>query len=135
MTDTVETLTGRLNGIMSAYQSALARAKKAEDDATALRASLAADLRYANLRPDAMIAVPPVGPTVYVLRDATNIVLYVGMTDNVVARLGQHAMDKPWWPNVVTADVFKCPTRAEAARLERQLIAFLAPLHNIVGLS
>jgi len=123
----------RLNGMMSAYQKALAQTKAAEDDAARLRAALAAEQTFANLRPDAILTVPATGPAVYVLRSATTV-LYVGMTDSVMARIGQHAIDKPWWPEVVTADIYNCESRGEAAKFERQLIAFLGPLHNVIGM-
>lgn len=70
--------------------------------------------------------------TVYVLRDAEDRVLYIGLTSRLdMSRMAQHANTKAWWRDVKTAELHHCSTRYLARRLETVLIQDLAPIHNV----
>jgi predicted GIY-YIG superfamily endonuclease len=75
------------------------------------------------------------GFAVYRLFDAAGVLLYIGATKNVKARMYGHGQDKPWWPEVV-----KTATRVEwfesvedAARAEHEAILSERPVHNRAG--
>lgn len=71
------------------------------------------------------------GTTVlYRLFDADSKLLYVGISHHPRTRFGQHAADKPWWPDVVNASFDWYSTRAEAMLREQIAIENEAPLHN-----
>jgi predicted GIY-YIG superfamily endonuclease len=65
---------------------------------------------------------------------ADGSLLYVGVTNNMKARLGQHAADKPWWPQVARKTVGWHATRAEALAAESAAIKTEHPAHNIAGI-
>lgn len=77
----------------------------------------------------------PTTPTaLYRLRSGSNDLLYVGISGNPPKRWLQHAVDKPWWPQVdvsnSTTEWFG--TRDEALAMEALAIKSERPLHNIV---
>ena len=69
--------------------------------------------------------------SVYEFFDANDELLYVGVTNGLPHRLGQHDADKPWWTAVVRVEVEHYETRADALDRERTLIQSLRPLHNV----
>lgn len=87
---------------------------------------------------------PHLGHCVYRFLDAESAVLYVGSTGNVWYRIGQHAAERPWWPEVdwvrtlvECVSEISCPGRpcrlaehAEMISYETSLIQGLQPRHN-----
>lgn len=57
--------------------------------------------------------------------------LYVGVSFNAGSRATQHAMDKPWWPEVATIKVehLSCG-REDALALEKRTIQSDRPMYN-----
>lgn len=68
---------------------------------------------------------------VYEAYDAEGTLLYVGITDNVTARLKAHSHGKEWWSQVdqITTESFSSRTLALAAEAER--IRTRRPRYNI----
>lgn len=58
--------------------------------------------------------------------------LYIGISVNAVARLGQHRK-KTWFPRIATITVQKFETYAEAEIAELRAICYEGPIHNIKG--
>jgi len=87
---------------------------------------------------------PSLGHCVYRFFDAEGVLLYVGSTGNVWYRIGQHAAERPWWPEVAwdrtiveCVSETRCPGRpcrllvhAEMLSYETRLIKDLRPRHN-----
>ncbi|NUV65673.1 GIY-YIG nuclease family protein [Streptomyces sp. CAI-121] len=73
----------------------------------------------------------PQGRTaLYRLYDATDRLLYVGISNNPRLRWASHAADKAWWVDVVVREVEWFPERAQAEAEEARLIGSLTPLWN-----
>ncbi len=79
-----------------------------------------------------ILPVPP-GHGVYIASSA-GVVVYVGYSSNIQARLGQHAMTSEWWHIVTAIDVQWVGTsgrdRGQALSLERELIDEHQPNYN-----
>lgn len=56
--------------------------------------------------------------------------LYVGVTFSPAVRMAQHAVEQPWWPEVVRKTMAWYPTRAEAAAAETAAIRTECPKYN-----
>jgi predicted GIY-YIG superfamily endonuclease len=69
---------------------------------------------------------------VYRMFDPSGRLLYVGVTGNIAARLGDHA-EKRWFPLVTTISLEWFPTRADAASAERRAIETECPMLNKAG--
>lgn len=69
--------------------------------------------------------------TLYRLRDADGALLYVGISQSAMRRLGEHAASKSWWDEVARVDVEHFATRAEAVAAEWRAIGDENPRHNI----
>lgn len=69
---------------------------------------------------------------VYVARDESGAVLYVGMTGSLAARFRAHRKADLWWPQAVSILVEMWPDRAQAASRETILIEQCDPPHNRV---
>lgn len=67
---------------------------------------------------------------VYRLFDANDVLLYVGCTGNLDARLTAHACTKKWWGDVVRHEADWYDTRGEALVAERAAITTEGPLYN-----
>jgi len=65
----------------------------------------------------------------YRLYDDQGRLLYVGRAKDIGKRLAQHNRTKFWWPQVTTIRLAQVPV-AEIARVERELIRGLDPIHN-----
>lgn len=77
-----------------------------------------------------MTGLPDDRPTaVYRFFDASDRLLYVGITYDTVARWKGHAK-KPWWPDAVRRETVWFPTRTEAMIEESRAIRFENPVHN-----
>lgn len=68
----------------------------------------------------------------YRLRDASDQLLYIGVSDAPLRRWVEHSKDKPWWPLVVAFAFEWYDSRAEALRVEARAIKTERPLHNQV---
>ena len=103
------------------------------DSVTALRAD-ALETLVARLSVEAQERVvetlEPAGHYVYVLLQGDQV-LYVGMSSNVLARLGTHTNDRRFLGRLTRVRLIRCKSRAAAIRVEAQLIRALCPLHNI----
>lgn len=74
------------------------------------------------------------GPTfVYRLYDEDDILLYVGVTNNVKSRFEQHADDKYWWGWVQRHRLEEHPNRGAALRAEMDAIRTEHPVFNLSG--
>lgn len=87
---------------------------------------------------------PGLSHCVYRLFSADGTLLYIGSTGNLWYRIGQHAAERPWWPEVAwDRTAVECvsetaclgrPCRmaehTEMLRYEIRLIRNLSPLHN-----
>ena len=70
---------------------------------------------------------------VYRCYDATGALLYVGCTNNPVARLAQHRKSSWWFERTATTRLLVFPNRLYALDRERQAIAEEMPLCNVKG--
>lgn len=93
---------------------------------------------------DPTVQRPDLGHYVYRFHDSEGALLYVGSTGNLWYRIGQHAAEREWWPDVAwdltVAELIsaaRCPGRgcslpghAEMLCYEERLIKELQPRHN-----
>jgi predicted GIY-YIG superfamily endonuclease len=63
--------------------------------------------------------------------DKDGILLYVGISLNHMARLGQHKAASSWFEKIATVTIEQFETRPEALRAETNAIVNEKPLHNI----
>ena len=68
----------------------------------------------------------------YRLYDAGGELLYVGLTDNLGARLDEHANSKPWWGDVTRRTAEWLPSRVEARKAEAAAILNEEPRYNLM---
>lgn len=68
----------------------------------------------------------------YRIHDRHGRLLYVGISNDLARRLGQHAHAKPWWDQIENIQVTHYPNRASVAAAEILAIATEHPLHNVV---
>jgi predicted GIY-YIG superfamily endonuclease len=78
------------------------------------------------------LPIEDIPTAVYRLYDAAGRLLYVGVTDHLRVRLGQHAKDKSWWPEVASRTIAWYGTRQEAEDAETKAIGEEKPIHNKV---
>lgn len=73
------------------------------------------------------------GPTaIYRAYDATDRLLYVGVTSNPVGRFSTHRHKKDWWRSqVVRIELEWLPSRTHAFAAEKVAIATENPIHNV----
>lgn len=62
--------------------------------------------------------------------DHTDVLLYVGITADLSARMKNHAKGKPWWTQIANITVEHFATRQEALDAEKKAIREEKPLHN-----
>lgn len=62
--------------------------------------------------------------------DRTDVLLYVGITMDLGARLKKHRRDKPWWLDIDHITIEHFSSRAEALAAEAEAIRMEGPLHN-----
>jgi predicted GIY-YIG superfamily endonuclease len=68
----------------------------------------------------------------YRLYGTTGELLYVGLTDNLGARLDEHAKSKPWWGEVTRRTAEWLPSRIEARKAEAAAILHEEPRYNLM---
>lgn len=66
----------------------------------------------------------------YRLYDASERLLYVGITNDPKGRWRSHARDKHWWPEVATKRTEWFETRKSAERIEKIEIEDESPVYN-----
>jgi predicted GIY-YIG superfamily endonuclease len=64
--------------------------------------------------------------------DASDVLLYVGITVDIGPRFKKHGSDKPWWGSVDRIEIEHFATRGDASAAERKAIKEEHPLHNVV---
>jgi hypothetical protein len=69
----------------------------------------------------------------YRLFDGEHQLLYVGIGETAASRWRDHRANKPWWDDVVRAEVVWYPTRGEAEAEELRVIKTERPLYNVMG--
>jgi len=69
--------------------------------------------------------------TLYRMFRADGSLLYVGISDQVLARWSSHSRERPWWSEVQRFEVEQFDSRDDALRAEAQAIVDERPLHNI----
>src|SRR5258707_1324603 len=69
---------------------------------------------------------------VYRLYEASDALLYVGVSSNFGRRWKQHAAAQPWWPDVQRLTVDWYPDRPSALSAERVAIKAEVPAHNVM---
>ncbi len=62
--------------------------------------------------------------------DADGVLLYVGLTGNLISRMKQHRSDKPWWIYVRSSTVEHFASRADLVLAEAKAIHDERPLWN-----
>jgi predicted GIY-YIG superfamily endonuclease len=70
---------------------------------------------------------------VYRFYNASHVLLYVGITENLGTRWKSHAKLKPWWPEVAERALVWHPNREAAATEESMAILNEGPLYNVIG--
>lgn len=65
--------------------------------------------------------------------DAAGVLLYVGISLDVIARLSAHANSSHWAGAIARVDITRYPSRKAARLAERHAIRTERPLHNIAG--
>lgn len=60
-----------------------------------------------------------------------NLLLYIGITNNMIRRFGTHGEQKSWHPDVVRVEVEHYPSRQHALSAEAAAIAAEAPIYNV----
>jgi predicted GIY-YIG superfamily endonuclease len=74
--------------------------------------------------------IKPGFTALYRLYDAAGVLLYIGITDDLRARMDQHSRDKDWWPEVARRTVAWYREREDADRAETLAVAAEKPIHN-----
>lgn len=69
--------------------------------------------------------------SLYRFYDASEALLYIGITNSLTRRLNEHHEDKPWYLNVARVTVEHHPTRAAALRAEKSAIKAERPKYNV----
>lgn len=70
--------------------------------------------------------------SLYRFYDATGVLLYIGITNSIPRRLGEHDERKPWFAESVRATFEHHPSRAAALAAEKKAIKAERPKYNIV---
>ncbi|MFE2973326.1 GIY-YIG nuclease family protein [Streptomyces sp. NPDC059258] len=74
---------------------------------------------------------PPERTALYRLYDASERLLYVGISNNLQTRWHHHTISKPWWHLVTRRDIQWHPDRTAADAAETEAIVTEEPLFNI----
>lgn len=64
--------------------------------------------------------------------DRADELLYIGITNSIPRRLGQHSDAKPWYADAATITVEHYPTRLDALAAEKRAIKAEHPKYNVV---
>lgn len=77
-------------------------------------------------------AVPDRPQWLYRLFDSEGRLLYVGVTDDVWRRVGEHERTQEWGDDIVRVKRQRYPGRAAALAAERRAIHIEKPVHNVI---
>lgn len=77
--------------------------------------------------------MPFVPAVVYYVFGDRDRLLYVGMSTNLLVRLGAHAQTAAWWSEVTRVDWVDFYSAAEARQYESEQIRILDPVGNTAG--
>jgi hypothetical protein len=86
--------------------------------------------------PDPRPPPAPAAPTttaLYRLYDDAGALIYVGISNRWIRRVGRHAATKDWWREVATVTRQVWPSRAEALAAEALAIRTERPRYNVAG--
>jgi hypothetical protein len=72
-------------------------------------------------------------PTALYRLFSPDMLLYVGISDNPIARFKQHAKKQAWWPEVTRKTIQWYPSRDDAAEAELAAIRDELPKFNVAG--
>lgn len=77
---------------------------------------------------------PPGRTALYRLYDASDQLLYVGITNNLERRWREHRRDRrdTWWPDVTHKVIEWLPSRRAAQAVERQVVQAEKPVYNVL---
>lgn len=78
----------------------------------------------------ALVQLPTKPHALYRFYDRTDVLLYVGITMDLPARVGQHRKEKPWWTEVHHITIEQFDTRSAALAAEERAIKEDGPLYN-----
>ena len=83
-------------------------------------------------KPTDGVQLEPIGEqcALYRFYGPFDILLYIGITEDLPGRMRQHEAAQPWWSDVERKTVAWYETRAKADRAETLAIAVEKPLHN-----
>lgn len=70
----------------------------------------------------------------YRLYDTHNCLLYIGISTSIGLRLGQHGLDKPWFPSVTTIRLEHHPDIHSLRAAEKTAIDTEQPIFNATGI-
>lgn len=70
---------------------------------------------------------------IYRFYDASERLLYIGITENPRARFADHESKKPWWKDVTRHSIEWRETREEAEAAELEAIRAERPVWNVAG--
>lgn len=76
--------------------------------------------------------IDPGATALYRFYNAADELLYIGITNRIPRRLGQHSDTKPWYTEVATITVEHHPTRMVALNVEKRAIKAEHPRYNVV---
>lgn len=78
---------------------------------------------------------PPGHTALYRIFDASDELLYVGISDQLGTRLSDHARESEWWPDAARIEVVWWSSRRQAEAAETAAIHAEVPAYNVsVGL-
>jgi len=69
----------------------------------------------------------------YIAYGRGDVVLYVGQTNQPIARLRAHSKSSLWWPKVYRVALNIHETRRDGLQAEYRLIRELRPKYNVAG--
>jgi predicted GIY-YIG superfamily endonuclease len=73
----------------------------------------------------------PVRTALYRLYDDSDVLLYIGATNNAAVRWAKHAAEKPWWGDVRRQDITWFADRPTALKAEKEAIRREQPKYNL----
>lgn len=104
-------------------------------DERVAKAEVAAARRVDSLASAEINGMDPHGHFVYLLwGDVADRPLYVGLSSNVLGRLGDHMRSKSRRDSIRRVTILRCPSRSKMISLERSLIARHQPPWNVQGI-
>lgn len=82
--------------------------------------------------PAPVLPLKPRHQVLYRMYDASETLLYVGISVSVEARFIDHRDGKPWWPDVTSIKLEHFTSREAVERAEQRAIKAERPLYNVL---